>query len=130
MLPRSESTTRGNAPAEFILGGALLVALAIATLQISLIVHVRSVLQASAWEGARHASYYNTTLSDGVTLTRNLIQEGVGDRYAEHIVARSSDVAGRPGVIIHVESPFPALGMWSPGGTLRVSAAVPHEIPD
>ena len=57
MLPHSEATHRGNAPAEFVLVGALLIALSIATLHISLIVHVHSVPQASAWEGARHASY-------------------------------------------------------------------------
>jgi Flp pilus assembly protein TadG len=129
VLPRFDARDRGNAPAEFVLVGALLVALTIAVLQLSLIVHVRLVLQASAWEGARHASYYNTTLSDGLALTRHLIRQGVGERYSENVTALSTTVAGRPGVELRVEAPFPALGLWSPAGELSVKAAVPYEIP-
>jgi len=112
----SSGRDRGNAPAEFVLVGALLVALTIAVLQLSLIVHVRLVLQASAWEGARHASYYNTTLSDGVALTRHLIRHGVGERYSENVAVLSTTVAGRPGVELRVEAPFPALGRLPASG--------------
>ena len=109
--------------------GALLVALALALLQLSLIVHVRQVLQASAWEGARHASYYNTTLTDGVALTKRLIEQAVGPRFAESVRATQATVAGKPGVTIVVEAPFPAVGLWSPGAALRVTASVADERP-
>ena len=108
---------------------ALLIALVLAVLQLSFAVHVRHVLQASAWEGARYASYANTTLSDGVGLTRVLITEGVGAGYAKDVSAQSVGVAGRPGVEVRVLAPLPQLGMWSVSGQLRVRAAVPYELP-
>ena len=129
MSPRSKTGQRGSAPAEFVMVAGLLVALSLAVIQLSLIVHVRQVLTSSAWEGARHASYYNTTLSEGRALTRQLIIEGLGSRYADNVSARTIIVAGQPGAEVVVEAAFPALGLWSPGGLLRVRAAVPYEIP-
>lgn len=126
--PSSEGA-RGNAPTEFVLVGALLIALTLAVVQVSMIVHVRLVLHASAWEGARHASYFNTTLTDGASLTRRLINEGLGERYSMDVTATHTTVAGRPAAMVRVDAPFPALGLWSPGGELSVHVAVPYELP-
>ncbi len=129
MSRRYNVTERGSAPAEFVLVAGLLVALSLGVIQLSLITHVRQVLTASAWEGARHASYSNTTLADGRALTRRLIIEGLGPSSVEQVSVRTVEVAGRPGAEVSVEAVFPAIGLWSPGGTLRVRAAVPYELP-
>jgi Flp pilus assembly protein TadG len=128
VLPRFEGP-RGNAPAEFVLVGALLTALALAVVHVSLVIHVRHVLQASAWEGARYASYYSTTVADGQALARQLITEGLSSTYAESVTATAVTVGGLPGVRVVVSAPIPTVGMWSLGGDIRVEAAVPFEQP-
>jgi len=107
----------------------LLVALVLAVIHATLVVHVRHTLQASAWEGARLASYYDTSLSDGIELTRRLIIDGVGSGYAQSVDVRRARVAGQPGVVVTVSAPFPAVGLWSLGGELRVEAAAALERP-
>lgn len=129
MSPRFDPR-RGNAPAEFVLVSALLVALVLALLHISLVIHVRHVLQASAWEGARWASYYGNTPSEGAELARELIAQSLSPNYAQGVKAVSADVAGQPGVLVTVTAPVPTLGLWSLGGELRVQAAIPREDPD
>ena len=108
---------------------ALLVALALGVIHASLVVHVRHILQASAWEGARVASYWGARPEDGVELTRQLITAGLSDRYARQVSWKDATVAGAPGVQIQVRSPIPTLGLWSLGGEMRVVAAVPLERP-
>lgn len=126
----SESPERGNAPAEFVLVSGLLVALALATIHITLVVHVRHTLQASAWEGARLASYYNATSEDGAELTRRLIIQGLGPGYAESVDAGQITVAGQPVSLVSVVAPLPTVGLWSVGGEIRVEATAPLERPD
>ena len=120
---------RGSAPVEFVLVSSLLVAIVLALIQLSLIVHVRHTLIASAQEGARWASYYDTAASEGAALTRRLISEGLSLRYAESVTVSPGSVAGQPGVRVVVEAPLPTLGLWSGGGTLRVWADAPLERP-
>lgn len=126
----NKSFDRGNAPAEFVLVSGLLVALALATLHITLVVHVRHTLHASAWEGARLASYYNATPDDGAQLTRRLITVGLGPGYAEGISASPTTVDGQPVALVSVVAPFPTVGLWSVGGEIRVEASAPLERPD
>ncbi|MEX2441274.1 MAG: TadE family protein [Pontimonas sp.] len=125
-----ESLVRGNAPAEFVLVSGLLVALALATIHITLVVHVRHTLHASAWEGARLASYYNATSDDGAELTRRLITVGLGPGYAEGISAGRKTVEGQPVSVVSVVAPLPTVGLWSVGGEIRVEATAPLERPD
>jgi hypothetical protein len=125
-----ESPDRGNAPAEFVLVSGLLVALALATLHITLVVHVRHTLHASAWEGARLASYYNATPEDGAQLTRRLITVGLGPGYAESISAGRTTVEGQQVSVVSVVAPAPTVGLWSMGGEIRVEATAPLERPD
>ena len=107
----------------------LLVALVLAVIHSTLIVHVRHTLQASAWEGARLASYYDTTTQEGVALTRRLITEGLSASYATNVSAHSRSVEGRPGVVVSVVAPFPTVGLWSLGGEIRVEAIAALEQP-
>ena len=108
---------------------ALLVALALGVIHASLVVHVRHVLQASAWEGARVASYWGARPEDGVELTTQLIAAALSANYADDVAWEYVAVAGAPGVQIQVRSPIPTLGLWSLGGEMRVVAAVPLERP-
>ena len=120
---------RGSAPVEFVLVSSLLVAVVLALIQLSVVVHVRHTLIASAQEGARWASYYDTQVGEGVALTRRLISEGLSPAYAGGVTIRPGSVAGQPGVRVTVSAPLPTIGMWSGGGSLRVWADAPLERP-
>jgi hypothetical protein len=120
---------RGSAPVEFVLVSSLLVAVVLALIQLSVVVHVRHTLIASAQEGARWASYYDTSMSEGVGLTRRLISEGLSPGYAENVSVTPGGVAGQPGVRVIVTAPLPTIGLWSGGGSLRVWADAPLERP-
>jgi Flp pilus assembly protein TadG len=128
-VSRRSSGDRGSAPAEFVLVSALLVALVLAIIHVSLVAHTRTILQASAWEGARYASYYDTNDHDGAMLTERLIREALGDGHEATLSVRHVDVAGQAGVSVTVESLVPQVGLWSPGGQIVVEAAVPYEQP-
>ena len=128
VLPRS-SCARGNAPAEFVMVSAVLVALVLGIIHVSLVAHTRTILHASAWEGARYASYYGTTDRDGAELTERLIREALGVSHHSSLSVLHVDVAGQPGVSFTVESRVPQVGLWSPGGEIVVEAAIPYEQP-
>lgn len=130
MSPRSNTLTqRGSAPAEFVLVSVLLVALALAIIHVSLVAHTRAILQASAWEGARYASYFATADSEGVALTDSLIRQALGDNSAHSISVNHTEVGGQPGLTITVESGIPHTGLWSFGAAIDVSASVAYEQP-
>ena len=114
---------------EFVLVSSLLVAVVLALIQLSVVVHVRHTLIASAQEGARWASYYDTQVFEGVGLARRLISEGLSPGYAESVSVTPGSVAGQPGVRVIVTAPLPTIGLWSGGGSLRVWADAPLERP-
>jgi Flp pilus assembly protein TadG len=120
---------RGSAPVEFVLVSSLLVAVVLALIQLSVVIHVRHTLIASAQEGARWASYYDTHAGEGVALTRRLISDGLSPKYAESVTVTPGSVAGQPGVRVIVTAPLPTMGLWSGGGSLRVWADAPLERP-
>lgn len=124
-----ERSDRGNAPVEFVLVSALLVAVVLGVMQVGVVVHVRHTLISSAQEGARWASYYDTAPAEGVQLTRRLINEGLSARYSGNIRAETGELSGRPSVRITVTAPLPTVGLWSGGGQLRVWADAPLERP-
>jgi len=115
---------------EFVLVSSLLVAVVLALIQLSVVVHVRHTLIASAQEGARWASYYDTRMAEGVALTRRLISDGLSPQYARSVTVTPGRVASQPGVRVIVTAPLPTIGLWSGGGSLRVWADAPLERPN
>lgn len=107
----------------------LLVATVLALIQLTVFVHVRHTLIASAQEGARWAGYYDTPLSEGVALTRRLISEGLSEQYAQSVSATPTTLDGQPSVRVNVVAPLPTIGLWSGVGQIRVWADAPIERP-
>ena len=128
-MSRHFDPRRGNAPAEFVFVSGLLIALTLGLIHTSLVIHVRHVLQASAWEGARLASYYDTAPIEGVVLATSLVSEALGETYAQDIRIREQLVGGAPGVVVTIVAPVPTVGLWSIGGEMRVEAAAAVELP-
>jgi len=117
---------RGSAPAEFVLVSALLVALVLGVVQVALLAHVRHTLTMAAAEGARYAALIDATGPAAIAHTRALIDQSLSPAYSRNIdIARSGEL-GIPTVRISIVAPFPALGLWSVGGEMRVSAHAPE----
>ena len=119
---------QGSAPAEFVLVSALLVALVLGSLQVLVVGYARQVLVSAAAEGARVGSVVDAQPGDAISHTRELIASSLSTRYAQNIVAAVSSAQGVPTIEVRVVAPFPALGLWSAGGVLEVSAHAPRDI--
>jgi hypothetical protein len=116
---------RGNAPAEFVLVSALLVALVLGALQVVMVGYTRLVLTSAAAEGARAGSVMDATPVDAVAHTAALIESSLSPRYSRQIAASQSSALGVPTIEVRVVAPFPAVGLWSVGGVMEVSAHAP-----
>jgi len=117
---------RGSAVAEFTMVAALLVALVLSVVQLSLGLHVRATLADAAAEGARHASLVGSDASAGVARTRELITTALGPGYAEHVSASTASVAGVQSLEVRVAAPLPVLGLVGPVA-LEVTGHAPLE---
>jgi len=116
---------RGNAPAEFVLVSALLVALVLGLLQVVMMGYVRHVLTSAAAEGARQASLLDVTDYRAREVTRDLISHSLSPRYAENIAFTAAIVEGVPSTKVTVTAPVPILGLWSSTGRVEVVAHAP-----
>jgi hypothetical protein len=116
---------RGNAPAEFVLVSALLVALVLGALQVVVVGYVRHALTSAAAEGARVGSVIDASAGDAVTHTRALIESSLSPQYSQQVAAIRSSALGVPTLEVRILAPYPALGLWSMGGMLEVSAHAP-----
>ena len=116
---------RGNAPAEFVLVSALLVALVLGLLQVVMMGYVRHVLTSAAAEGARQASLLDVTDYRAREVTRGLISHSLSPRYAEDIAFTPAIVEGVPSTKVTVTAPVPILGLWSSTGRVEVVAHAP-----
>jgi hypothetical protein len=121
------SSERGNAPAEFVMVSALLVALVLGITQVIMVGYVRHTLIAAAAEGARQAGLADVSPEAAIHHTRTLVTASLSPRYAENIRVSRSDVIGIPSAQVSISAPFPALGLWSVGGVLEVEANAPLE---
>ncbi|ROR67412.1 TadE-like protein [Agrococcus jenensis] len=117
---------RGSAVAEFTMVAALLVALVLSVIQLTLALHVRVTLADAAAEGARHASLVGADASAGIARTRELITVALGPGYAERVSATTASVAGLETIEIRVAAPLPVLGLVGPIG-LEVTGHAPVE---
>lgn len=119
---------RGSAPAEFVLVASLLTTMVLALLQVVLLAHVRHTLTSAAAEGARQASLIDASASSALSHTRQLIDTSLSSSYSRDIRVERSTELGLPTVVVTIRAPFPALGLWSVGGEMTVSAHAPWEV--
>ncbi len=121
------ASERGSAPAEFVLVGALLVTMVLALMQVILLAHVRHTLTSAAAEGARQAGLMDISPQQALAHTQELITVALSESYAADISLSRSLELGVPTAVVTITAPFPALGLWSVGGVMRVSAHAPLE---
>ena len=117
----------GSAVVEFVLVSALLTVLTLSVIQLALALHIRNTVLDAAAEGARFASLADTSLSDGVARTRDLISTALSPGYAADVTASSANHLGYPSVIVTVRTPLPLFGLIGIDDGLEVSAHAPVE---
>lgn len=113
---------------DFVLVLVVLIPLFLGILQVALVLHVRNTLTAAASEGARYAATADQPVGAGAVRTRQQIAGAMSARFARGVTARSASVRGAPGVEVDVVAEVPALGLWGPAVTLRVSGHAVEEV--
>lgn len=118
---------RGSSPVEFVLVGTLLTVLTLGVLQFGLAVYVRNVVHDAAVEGAHRAALADTSLSEGVERTREIVARTVGAQYAADVEVRETMSLGHPAVEISVRTTLPLVGLLGLPRTMEVTAHAPVE---
>jgi Flp pilus assembly protein TadG len=118
---------RGAAVVDFVLVLVVLVPLVLGILQVALVMHVRNTLAAAASEGARVAATADRGPADGVSTTREQIDDAIAGRYAGDVSVRAVSIDGAPGVEITVRGRVPALGIGGPAIEVEVTGRAVEE---
>ncbi len=104
----------GSATVEFALVAPLLLAVALAVLQIALALHLRATITAAAAEGARAAALSGADLAAGERRTRNLLLDNIAADVVEEIDVRRELRNGALVVVVEVDARLPLIGLLGP----------------
>ena len=113
---------RGSAVVDFVFVSVLIVALLLAVLQVAVYVHVRTVVTASAQEGARYAANADVASDQGAARTVEIVARATSAQTARGLACSSGEEV-EPGsgltlVVVRcagtVPSLLPALGNLLP----------------
>ena len=114
-------TDRGSAAVEFVLVSVLLVLLTLAVLQTAFVAHIRSIAIDSAIAGAAHAALADTTDTDGVVRTEDLIGRGIARGLVEDVSVGSTRIGDRDVVVVTAKLGIPVIGPWLPVVSVEVT---------
>ena len=113
-LRRSVGDERGNATVGFALVTPMLLAVALAVLQLALILHVRATVAAAAAEGARAAAQSGADATAGMRRTRAVLEGNMAAEAVESIDVQRELHDGVLVVRVQVRTRLPLLGMLGP----------------
>lgn len=105
--------------------GGLLTALALAVVQLALVLHVRNVLIDAAASGARYGSLADRTGSDARLRAAELITSAIGPDYAAQITVGEFEASGVRSLEVRVVAPIPVIGLIGPSGAMEVAGHAP-----
>lgn len=109
---------RGSAVAEFVLVAALLSLVFAGVLQVCLTIHVRNTVTDAAVAGARVLAMGDGNADDARDVTRTLIVNSLGERYAGTINVGYDSFHGDDVAVVEVTTAVPVIGMWGPTGLM------------
>jgi Flp pilus assembly protein TadG len=125
--PDREGRDSGSAVVEFVLVSVLVVALALALIQLGMALYVRNTLVSAAGEGARFAAAADRSPEDGAQHARLLIRQTLPDSYADQVLAGYTIVDGVQTVEVEVRASLPVFGWLGPSGALRITGHAMEE---
>ena len=105
---------RGSAIVDFVLVTPILLALALAVLQLILVMHVRTVLISAAAEGARAAALADSNVIAGERRARAIIKESVAASVVERMKVQPVVSGGNVLMAIDIDARLPLIGMLGP----------------
>ncbi|WP_344878325.1 TadE/TadG family type IV pilus assembly protein [Zhihengliuella alba] len=108
--------------AEFVMVVALLTAVFLSVLQLTLVLHVRNTIMDAAAAGARYGALADRSPADGAARTRAIIGESLSPVFAEDVAARGISRGGLEGLSITVETHVPLIGFLPVAGRMSIDA--------
>ena len=99
---------------EFVVVVPMLLLLALAIIQVVLVLHVRSTLISAAAEGARVAATSSDSTAVGAARTRQVLAGTVADGVVESVTARYVRLGGLDTVEVDVRARLPLVGLLGP----------------
>ena len=114
-----EHNESGSAVVDFVMVGALVVFVAL--LQVALGVYARNVLTDAAGDGARRAALVGGTEAEARQRVQVLTDAALRRGYVDTVTVSRAPSGDLRIVEVTVTAPFPVLGLFGPGGTLRVT---------
>ena len=104
----------GNATVEFALVAPILLAVALAVLQLALALHVRATLTSAAAEGARAAALAGSDLAAGERRARAILQENIAAGVVRDITVQREWHGGALVISVEIEAALPLIGLYGP----------------
>ncbi|CAB5001932.1 unannotated protein [freshwater metagenome] len=104
----------GNATVEFALVAPILLAVALAVLQLALALHVRATLTSAAAEGARAAALAGSDLAAGEHRARAILQENIAAGVVKDITVQREWHGGALVISVEIEAALPLIGLYGP----------------
>ena len=104
----------GNATVEFALVAPILLAVALAVLQLALALHVRATLTSAAAEGARAAALAGSDLASGERRARAILQENIAAGVVHDITVQREWHGGALVISVEIEAALPLIGLYGP----------------
>jgi Flp pilus assembly protein TadG len=118
----------GSAVVDFVMVGSLLTMFFLATIQLTLILHVRNTLIDAAASGARYGTLADREASDAAERAEDLIGTALNDDFAQDIRTSEVSFQGFRTLEVTIRAPMPVIGLIGPRGMLEVRghAAIQH----
>ena len=95
---------RGNAVVEFVAVVPLLLIVGLAVVQVALLAHTRSVVQAAATDAARTAATSAQPQQAARNVAEDVLRAGLGDVPISSLTTTTGAVSGMPVVSVHLEA--------------------------
>jgi len=113
-LRRIGGDERGNATVGFALVTPMLIAVALAVVQLALTLHVRTTLAAAAAEGARAAALSGSDAAAGERRTRAILEGNIAAGSVQQVTVQRELRSGVLVVSVRIDARLPLLGMLGP----------------
>ena len=117
----SAQNDSGSAVVDFVMVGALVITVFVALLQVVLGVYARNVLTDAAGDGARRAALVGGTEAEARQRVQVLSDAALRRGYVDTVTVSRVPSGELMIVEVTVTAPFPVLGLFGPGGTLRAT---------
>ena len=111
---RDWRSDEGSAVAEFALVTPLLLLVALAVLQLSLALHVRTTLTSAAAEGARGAALAGSDLATGENRARDLMATSLAGVAVRDVEGDVVLLEGVPVIEMTITADLPLIGVFGP----------------